>query len=233
MTLTPSHREPLAQEVTGKLRAAISSGLWALNERIPSEQALMKELGVSRGTLREALKSLAHAGMLEVRRGDGTFVRATSEIAGATARLLAQHGAQHVIEVRLALDTQAARLAALHAGSADLDRMRAHLQGRRRAAEQQDAQAWVDKDWDFHLAVAHASGNPLLAELYESFDSVFRSNLLPQASGQGLGRHSEGHEQLLEAIEARDPEAAAASVGQNLDYCLRWLQGWIRPQNGQ
>lgn len=132
-----------------------------------------------------------------------------------------------------ALDTQTARPAALHAGSADLEWKRAHLQCRRRAAEQQDAQAWVDKDWNFHLAVVHAAGNPLLAEMYESLCSVFRSNLLPQASGQGLGRHFEGHEQLLEAIEARDPEAAAARVGQNLDYCLRCLQGWIRPQNGQ
>lgn len=89
MSLTTSHREPLAQEVTSKLRHAISSGLWAVNARIPSEQELMKELGVSRGTLREAIKSLAHVGMLEVLRGDGTYVRATSEIAGATQNLLA------------------------------------------------------------------------------------------------------------------------------------------------
>nr|WP_326832379.1 winged helix-turn-helix domain-containing protein [Arthrobacter sp. AQ5-05] len=74
----------------------MNSGPWALNERLPSEQALMKELGVSRGTLLEALKSLAHAGMMEVRRGDGT---------------------------------QAVRLAAPHAGTADVDLMRTQPAG--------------------------------------------------------------------------------------------------------
>ncbi|WP_104086442.1 FadR/GntR family transcriptional regulator [Arthrobacter sp. GMC3] len=224
MTLTPSHREPLAQEVTGKLRTAISSGLWALNERIPSEQVLMKELGVSRGTLREALRALAHAGMLEVRRGDGTFVRATSEIAGATAKLLSQHGDKHVIEVRLALDSQAARLAALNAKETEIREMRALLAGRRRAAEQQDTQAWLALDWDFHLAVARASGNPLLGELYESFGSVFISSLISQLGDHGLGYHPEGHEDLLAAIEAGDQESAAASVSQHLDSRLQSLQ---------
>ncbi|WP_125616890.1 FadR/GntR family transcriptional regulator [Specibacter cremeus] len=225
MTLTPSHREPLAQEVTGKLRDAISSGEWPLNERIPAEPALMASLGVSRGTLREAVKSLAHAGMLEVRRGDGTYVRATSEIAGVTQKLIGRHGAEHVIEVRFGLDTQAARLAALHADETQVGELRAHLAGRRRAWDDGDLPTWVERDWDFHLAVAAASANPLLFELYESFGDVFRSNLLVQRGAKGyFGCHPEGHEDLLAAIEAHDPDAALESVNQNLNYCLRWLQ---------
>lgn len=220
MSLTPSHREPLAQEVTGKLRNAISSGLWAVNERIPSEQELMKELGVSRGTLREAVKSLAHVGMLEVLRGDGTYVRATSEIAGATQKLIGQHGNQHVVEVRLALDTQAARLAALNATHAQKGEMGALLADRRRAWEGQDVAGWVAHDWGFHVAVARASANPLLADLYESFGEVFRSNLEHHGAGQGAGCAREGHEDLLAAIEARDPDAAMGTVTANLNSCL-------------
>ncbi|MDD0859303.1 FadR/GntR family transcriptional regulator [Arthrobacter alpinus] len=216
MSLTTSHREPLAQEVTGKLRHAISSGLWAVNARIPSEQELMKELGVSRGTLREAIKSLAHAGMLEVLRGDGTYVRATSEIAGATQKLIGRYGNKHVVEVRLALDTQAARLAAHNATAAQKGEMRTLLADRRRAWDTNDTAGWVANDWAFHLAVARASANPLLAELYESFGDIFRTDLEAHSGGQGIGCPQEGHEDLLAAIEAREPDAAFETVAENL-----------------
>ncbi|HEY1155526.1 MAG TPA: GntR family transcriptional regulator, partial [Arthrobacter sp.] len=69
MSLSPSARPPLAAEVTAKLREMVHSGEWPLNQRIPPEPELMARLGVSRGTLREAVKALAHGGMLEVRRG--------------------------------------------------------------------------------------------------------------------------------------------------------------------
>ncbi len=218
MTLTPSHREPLAQEVTGKLRDAISSGTWVLNERIPSEQELMKDLEVSRGTLREAIKSLAHAGMLEVLRGDGTYVRATSEISGATQKLIGRHGNKHVVEVRLALDTQAAKLAAINSTEDQQGELRALLQERRRAWEKNDIAAWVNCDWEFHLAVAKASGNPLLVELYASFGDVFRHDLEQQSGDQGPGCPQEGHEDLLAAITARDPDAAYETVAANLGF---------------
>lgn len=216
MTLSPSHREPLAQEVTGKLRAAISSGLWPIDGRIPSEQVLMQELGVSRGTLREAIKSLAHAGMLDVRRGDGTFVRATSEIAGATQKLIGRHGAQHVVEVRMGLDTQAARLAAIHSSAEQVAHLRALLSARRDAWDRQALDEWVARDWEFHLAVAHASANPLLAELYASLGDALRSTLIPDTTGLGTNCPHAGHEDLLAAIEASDPEAAAETVRSHL-----------------
>ena len=131
MTLTASHRPPLAEEITSKLRALIHSGEWPLQQRIPAEPELMAAFGVSRGTLREAIKALAHSGMLEVRRGDGTYVRATSEIAGATQRMYEDHSQEHILEVRVGLDTQAARLAARHATADDLTALRGLLTARR------------------------------------------------------------------------------------------------------
>lgn len=78
-----SQRRPLSRDVTDWLRDRIISGQWPRDERIPSEFELMEQLQVSRGTLREAIKALSHVGMLEVLRGDGTYVRATSEFDGA------------------------------------------------------------------------------------------------------------------------------------------------------
>ena len=99
----------------------------------------MAAFGVSRGTLREAIKALAHSGMLEVRRGDGTYVRATSEIAGATQRMYEDHSQEHILEVRVGLDTQAARLAARHATADDLTALRGLLTARRAA--------WLAEDY--------------------------------------------------------------------------------------
>jgi DNA-binding FadR family transcriptional regulator len=224
MALSTSHRPPLAEEVTAKLRAMIHSGEWPLHQRIPSETGLMTDLGVSRGTLREAIKALAHSGMLEVRRGDGTYVRATSEISGAARRMYQDHTEAHILEVRLGLDTQAARLAARHATPDDVAALRALLTDRAQAWKSQDYAAWARADWGFHERVAQASGNPLLHELYVSFGAVVHEDMLKQLLRPGFdGLQHEGHDLLLEAIEQGDEDGSVATVNRNLNSCAEWL----------
>lgn len=226
MALSPSSRLPLAEEVTGKLRAMIQSGDWPLNQRIPSEPELMAELNVSRGTLREAVKALSHSGMLEVRRGDGTYVRATSEISGAARRMYQDHTEEHILEVRRGLDTQAARLAARNATPGDAAALRELLVIRRDAWSSGNHEAWAKADWGFHERVAQASGNPLLHELYVSFGAVVNGDLLKQISRPGFdGLQNEGHDLLLAAIEQRNEDAAVGTVNANLNSCAEWLAG--------
>lgn len=224
MALSPTSRLPLADEVTNKLRAMIQSGDWPLNQRIPSEQGLIAELNVSRGTLREAVKALSHSGMLEVRRGDGTYVRATSEISGAARRMYQDHTEEHILEVRLGLDTQAARLAARNAKAGDAAALRELLVIRREAWSSGNHEAWAKADWGFHERVAQASGNPLLHELYVSFGAVVNGDLLKQISRPGFdGLQHEGHDLLLAAIEQRNEDAAVQTVNANLNSCAEWL----------
>jgi DNA-binding FadR family transcriptional regulator len=226
MALVPSSRTPLAAEVTAKLRAMVHSGEWPLHQRIPSETELMAGLGVSRGTLREGIKALAHSGMLEVRRGDGTYVRATSEMSGAARRMYQDHSEEHILEVRLGLDTQAARLAARNATADDVSALRALLTARDEAWSAGDYEAWAQADWGFHERVAQASGNPLLHELYVSFGAAFHQDLLKQQRRPGFdGRPHEGHDVLVDAIERQDGEAAVATVNRNLNSCAEWLAG--------
>jgi DNA-binding FadR family transcriptional regulator len=226
----PLHRPPLAEEVTARLRESIVAGRWPLGGRIPPEPELVASLGVSRGTLREAIKALAHAGMLEVRRGDGTYVRATSEISGTARRAYREYDDEHVLQVRFALDTQAARLAAQAAQEASSEHdgavaaLREMLARRRQAWAEQDLEGWIAADWDFHQAVAAASGNPLLHELYSSFGDVFHGAKMAQRLRDGFdGCLRAGHEDLADAIEAGDADAAAQTVIANLQYCLEWM----------
>ena len=217
-------RPPLADEVVARLSDAVTQGRWAVGDRIPAEPELIAELGVSRGTLREAIKALARTGMFEVRRGDGTYVRATSEISGTAQRVYREHSDQDVLQVRFALDTQAARLAAKSSDAQVIQRLRTLLGQRAEAWKAQDFQAWAQADWQFHLEVARASGVPLMHEIYESFGDVFHGTKMVQRLADGFdGCLHAGHEALADAIEAGDPEAAAKSVIENLDYCMSWM----------
>lgn len=217
-------RQPLADEVVAKLSDAVAQGRWAVGDRIPAEPELIAEMGVSRGTLREAIKALARTGMFEVRRGDGTYVRATSEISGTAQRVFREHSDQDVLQVRFALDTQAARLAAKCSDAEVIQKLRTLLTQRSNAWHTQDYQAWSQADWQFHLEVARASGIPLLHEIYESFGDVFHGTKMAQRLAEGFdGCLHDGHETLVDAIEAADDEAAARTVIANLDYCMSWM----------
>lgn len=220
-----SRRTPLSHEVTDWLRERIVSGQWPRDERIPSEFELIDQLGVSRGTLREAIKALSHVGMLEVLRGDGTYVRAANEFDGAAQQVFREHKDTDVLQLRFALDTQAARLAALTADARAVAKLGDLLSARRRAWQSQDIQGWIDADWRFHLAVAQASGNRLLHEVYTSFTDIFHGTKMHQRLLDGFdGCLAAGHEELVAAIEARDEQLAAASVHANLEYCMSWAQ---------
>ncbi|MDV6278127.1 GntR family transcriptional regulator [Rhodococcus erythropolis] len=145
-----------AIEVAAPLRRHKTSAEWPLGSRIPSEAELLDQLQVARGTLREAIRALEHSGLLDVRRGDGTYVAATSELSGVVQRLYEHRSPNDLLEVRSALDAQAARLAAQRATDAELDALDAILARRTACWTVRNRDGWVEADWEFHLGVANA-----------------------------------------------------------------------------
>ncbi|MEV0277189.1 FCD domain-containing protein [Streptomyces sp. NPDC050610] len=223
MSLEPVRRPSLSAEVIGRLRHRIASGDWPVGARIPTESELMEQLQVARGTLREAVRALAHAGLLDVRQGDGTYVRATSELSGAVKRLYGDSGQEHLLEVRQALDVQAARLAAARADDAALDALADILARRAAAWDARDFETWVAADWDFHAGVADAAGNPLLSELYRNLAAPLRASMAAFWDSPGFaGAAPAGHEDLLAALRAHDPSKAASQAGANITETLAW-----------
>ena len=212
MPLQPVPRASLSDHVVEKLRDEITEGRWPVGERIPPETELMADLGVARGTLREALRALQYSGMLEIRRGDGTFVRARSEVPGALARSGADLG--HVLEARAALEPQLARLAAERATDADIAHIAELLEQRSAATDD----AWLDADVAVHEAIAVAAGNPILFEVYSALLPQLREYVRRGAERAGFRRDDpRGHEELLDAIRRRDGDAAATSAHANLE----------------
>ncbi|MGW1839081.1 FadR/GntR family transcriptional regulator [Streptomyces sp. BBFR2] len=221
MTLASARRSVLVDDVIERLRAEITSGRWPVGSRIPTEAALIEQLGVARGTLREATRALSHAGLLQARQGDGTYVRATSELSGALQRLGSEPA--EVLEVRQALDVQAARLAAARITPEELTRLGALLAERAAAWRDGDRDAWIRADLAFHQGVATGSGNTLLATFYTALGPPLRRSMTAQWDGSGFdGADPRGHEELLDALRAGDPALAARSATANLDAAGAW-----------
>jgi DNA-binding FadR family transcriptional regulator len=214
-------RTSLVDTAIEELREEIASGAWPVGTKIPSEARLAESLGMSRLTVREALRVLAHAGLLQTRQGDGTYVTATDESQVALRRRLDTAAAMDIIDVRRGLDLVAARLAAGKRTDEDVAAMRDTLARRDAAARAGDLDGFADADVDFHLRVAEAAHNPLLADLYRSISDALRDSVRDQE--QAALAPDTSHEDLLHAIEAGDAAGAVAVSVAILDQQQRDL----------
>ncbi|GAA3346212.1 FadR/GntR family transcriptional regulator [Amorphoplanes nipponensis] len=220
MNLGPVARgATLSDQVIARLRGQITSGAWPVGSRIPTEPELVAQLGVARNTVREAVRALAHNGLLDIRQGSGTWVIATSELAGVMQRRFAAADPGHVTELRGTLEAAAAGFAARRRTPADLTRLDELLAQRERAWATGDRDAFVDADTAFHLAVVAASHNEVLTELYADLGQVIRDSLREHFGARLSPEEYLDHGRLLAAIRAEDPDAATAEAASYTATC--------------
>lgn len=219
MPLAAPQRAGLVDQVIGQLRNAIGRGEWPVGERIPTEQELTTTLGVGRNTIREAVRALAHSGLLEVRQGDGTYVRATSEVSGAVRRLCGSQ-LREVLQVRRTLEVEGAALAAVERTEADLESLTTLLDSRDQAWAAGDFAGFVRTDAEFHLAVVRASHNTLLTELYRGLTEVVTASVATTSQADLSKAEAIDHRGILDAISDRDPERASAQARGFLDELI-------------
>ncbi|MBV8933160.1 MAG: FadR family transcriptional regulator [Kutzneria sp.] len=219
MPLAATRRAGLVDQVIEQMRQAISSGEWPVGRRIPAEPELVTALGVGRNTVREAVRALAHAGLLEVRQGDGTFVRATSELSGAVRRLVDEE-LLDVLEVRRALEVEGARLAAIRRTDEDVRGLEELLDERNAAEARQNWPEMIERDTLFHLMVVQSSHNAVLAELHRGLTEVIRASVAVGVTDTPGGAKQISHDGLLEAIRGGDSERAAREASVFLDDLL-------------
>ncbi|OBI74031.1 FadR/GntR family transcriptional regulator [Mycobacterium sp. E740] len=217
MTLATTRRTGLVDQVIEQLRASVASGEWPVDTRVPTEPELAAALGVGRNTVREAVRALAHSGLLEVRQGDGTYVRATSEVSGAVRRLCGAE-LREVLQVRRCLEVEGARLAARARTAADLAELRRLLERRDEISPADDPEAFARADTEFHMAVVQTSHNVVLSELYRGLTEVVRASVATAAEQPATAVIDHGR--LVEAIAARDVDTAALEAGGFIDEIL-------------
>ncbi|PFG32604.1 FadR/GntR family transcriptional regulator [Sanguibacter antarcticus] len=205
-------RSGLIDRAVDEIRRHITSGDWPVGSRIPTEPALTALLGVGRNTVREAVQSLVHAGLLVRRQGSGTYVLSDSELTVVMGRQIADATHVHILEVRRSLEVEAARLAASRRTAEDVLILRTLNADRQEAFGSGDVDAMVASDLALHRAIAAAAGNPVLLSLYENLIDAIGANIRTNVVGLVHTRSEDDHDALIEAIADGDARRAMGEI---------------------
>jgi GntR family transcriptional repressor for pyruvate dehydrogenase complex len=213
-------RSKVSDGIVEQILEGIRSGAFGPGTVLPPERSLAERFGVSRGSVREAIRSLEYAGVLDVRTGSGTFVveaGATKAAAlRARAALVGEHSPLDLVVARRAIEPVCAGLAATNRSLADLDTLRRLVAEQTELLSRGEETAGVDLR--FHVAVATACHNPVLAMLYDRIAEIMRQDIwldLRRRSRALAGTpqlYLDQHRATLEAIERGDSAAASRSV---------------------
>lgn len=211
-TLPQATRHSLVDTAIALIRTQIEGGAWKVGDRIPKEVELAEMLQVGRNTVREAVRVLSHAGVLEVRQGDGTYVMTSLDPTEIMRRVSRSSLREH-FELRAMLETEAARLAAQYRTKADVVLLRRLLKERGEQKQHESRNTFADADTSFHCAIVRMSGNSALAELYRYFSHSVRQNTLSVLEDEDLPEPDlQAHKAIVDAIEDKDSDGAAAAV---------------------
>lgn len=210
------------------LRSLIADGTLRPGDKLPSEGELCEQLGVSRGSLREAIRMLSALGVLDTRHGSGTYVGALRaadviESLSLTVGLLPLGAILELYELRRALEAHTASLAAARTDAAtltELDEILTELE----ATTDDDEQSRLDHA--FHSRVVELGGNEAFAAMLSVFRSRSRSyRIFSTEDASEIKRLSDaGHRAILRALEARDPVAASAAAAAHVAQTEVWLR---------
>ena len=244
MASTPSLRDApnLTDQVVAALRQRVEAGEFAKGAKLPSEGELVAVYRVSRTVVREAISQLRARGLVETRRGVGTFARPTAlrppfPVPSVDPATLGEVIA--LLELRMSLETEAAALAAKRASPSQIERLRVLLEAIESAAHASDDAA--DPDFEFHLTVAEATGNHYFSDLLRHLGRTIipRTRLDSSAAARqersdylrGVNRE---HQDIFRAIARSDADAARAAMRTHLANSrerLRGLQGSAAADN--
>ena len=212
--------------IAARLRQAIVDGKYADGERLPAERDLAQHFDASRSTVRESLRRLEEMHLVTRRIGSGTFVNYKpaadeSDIAEVTSPI-------ELIEVRLAIEPQMARLVVVNATARDLERLGEALRRVENCGE--DREYFSRADEQFHLMLAESTRNPLMVWLYRQINDVrshaqwdgMKDKILTAARIAGYNRK---HRELYTALCNRDVDAAVEIIGAHLEKARGDLLG--------
>lgn len=226
--------EPVRSHTAHVLREiglGIVSGRFPQQSILPGDAELMEKFGVSRTVLREALKTLSGKGLIQARARIGTRVRDRSQWNMFDPDVLIWHAKsgldadflRHLGEMRLALEPEAAALAAMRRTPLQLQ----HLYGwvERMGSDGVTASDFVDADLNFHLAVADAAGNPFLRSISTLIEVALVAVLRISSPIDDPDRHENSvaaHRAIADAIARREPDTARAAMRAVIEEGIEW-----------
>ena len=202
--------------IVGEIEGLISSGELKVGSRLPSERELAESCQVSRNTVREAIKVLGEKGVVESRRGSGTFVAAgavSCMIDGAARR---HTRLQDIFELRKILEPQIAALAARRITRTEIATLREIIELQKKAVAA--GRDHVELDELFHRLLVRATGNTVLLDMYEALHGTLAESRAKSLLTRDRQKKSlESHIQLVQALEENDPDRAEKFMKQHMN----------------
>ncbi len=212
--LDPIIRSKLSQIAFERIKALIDSGERQPGEKLPTERELSEQLGVSRNSVREALRGLEALGLIQIKPGKGIFARSGARDSGSALDPMPasfEPDIHDLVEVRTIIETRTCILAAQRATPEDIDAMQAAIDAMEQAVEAEDIAAAVLADGEFHHAITRATKNRLLVHLEAALAHRLIDSRRVTLSAK---KHRDGsnarHRLILEAIKAGDGEWASS-----------------------
>jgi GntR family transcriptional repressor for pyruvate dehydrogenase complex len=212
-------QEALYKRIATHVRELIENHELVPGERLPPERELARMLGVSRIPIREAMRTLAAQGLIEIRHGRGTFVAprgveaAVHELAGAL--LHQRHSFEELFAVRRLLEPASAQWAATRAGAPEIDGLRRALEGLAAAcaADPPDYETIGEHDSQLHLEIAASTANRVLLRIMQAIQDLHEQQLETSLRFRGrLDRTLADHRRIVAAIAAGDPVEAGSAM---------------------
>lgn len=210
--MTKAIRKSLPKQIAEMIEEKIRGGEYQIGDKLPPEPVLMEIFGVSRNTLREAIQALTNCGLLQTRQGDGTYVMARERLQVDFYQFMDSSDSEDVLEVRELLEKHIAMSAMRHADEEDLEEIGRALELRNAATG--DIREATQADMDFHMAIARATHNEIVLNIYKYVSSYFNEFIYEKLRDTEADEThmDELHAQLLEAIRSKNGPMALDCV---------------------
>lgn len=212
-------RTKVYENVAAQIQRQMAEGVLRPGDRLPPERELAEAFGVSRSSVRDAIRVLELAGLVEPRQGEGTVVRelTVDSLVSPLASVLVTRKdlLADLLEARRLIEPGVARRGALHATEEDIRAMQAILD--RQASEVAAGRLAVEEDTAFHYRLATTARNPVIMKVVDVLMDLLREERARSLQARGRPRRSlEGHRRILDAVRRHDGEGAGRAMEQHL-----------------
>jgi GntR family transcriptional repressor for pyruvate dehydrogenase complex len=234
---SPIKTKRLYEEIVEQIKQLITEGRLKPGDKLLAERELAEQFQVSRASVREAIRTLEMLGVIDIRPGEGTFVRrtGTDDIIRPLAMFLAVERSSllDMFEMRRIFETATAALAAERATLEEIDQIGFALESMAERLNVQDPERGQEFDAAFHYAVAEATHNSLLTKLFKTVSEEFHKansvarRQLYQNKPENAQRIVDQHREIFEAIRSRSPQAASQAMLAHLIFAEGELRRWM------
>lgn len=228
-SIRPLNRESVTSSIINRLTDLLISGELKPGDKLPTEMELAEQLGVGRNSVREAIKMLSYLGVIEIRRGIGTFVANSMPESVVNPLILGlvfeQKTSREIIELRLLFETAIGEIVIQKASDEDIKKLVAANEHLKKAAARKSSSSQQLRDIDigFHETLLELTDNNPLKKIGKAIYALFLSSI-ENTVKQDPERAVRNHQLIIEAVEKRDPELLRKHMKESLSFWMDYLQ---------